>query len=238
MFPKQDIYIAGQSSPKEVILKAPPVTRLSYFVLRGFGGGLISFVILVCLFIFGPIIKEEVFYDLGMKQNLVTISEASDINEVKKEAQTLKVDSYFSLVIPKIGAASNIIANVSPSDAKDYNDALQQGVAHAKGTYFPGMGKNIFFFSHSTNSEALMARYNAVFYLLRKLEKGDKIIVFFADKKYIYEVFDKKTVPANDTSYLTKTREDEQLILQTCDPPGTSWNRLLVFARPLTSKSN
>jgi LPXTG-site transpeptidase (sortase) family protein len=79
-----------------------------------------------------------------------------------------------------------------------------------------------------------------VFYLLGKLEAGDSVIVFFADKKYVYEVTGKKSVSADDTSWLDindpgSEGSGEELLLQTCDPPGTTWRRLIVVAKPIQS---
>jgi len=164
---------------------------------------------------------------------LLATAEAERINKVRQEAASYGVNSYFSVVVPKIGAASDVVANVSTAGKSDYLEALQQGVAHARGTYFPGQGREIFLFSHSTDSPLNFARYNAVFFLLGRLEAGDEVIVFFADKKYVYEVVDKQVVPASDTTWLTQGSPEELLILQTCYPPGTTWKRQLVFAKPI-----
>ena len=126
-----------------------------------------------------------------------------------------------------------MIPNVDAGNPTDYLKALTQGVAHAKGTYFPGQGKTIFLFSHSTDSPINIARYNAVFYLLRKLTPGDTIIIYFLGQEHDYVVTDKFVTAANDTSWLQDNGQGERLILQTCDPPGTSWNRLLVVAKPV-----
>src|SRR3972149_1574681 len=83
----------------------------------------------------------------------------------------------------------------------------------------------------SLGLSAYFARYNAVFYLLRKLEAGDKIIVFFADKKYEYQVTQKLTTPAKDVSWFSYDDGEETLVLQTCDPPGTTFRRLIVVAK-------
>jgi sortase (surface protein transpeptidase) len=75
-----------------------------------------------------------------------------------------------------------------------------------------------------------ITRYNAVFYLINKLETDDEIIVYFLEKKYLYKVVNKITSPpefvAEHLGYLT----GKTLTLQTCTPPGTAINRLLVIA--------
>lgn len=239
MYPSGTIYQKGATRKRhgELFLQLPLHTKIIFGFLRGIGAGLMGFVIIGAIFSYGPIIKEELYYDLGIpKDNLssVDLIEAKNTLEVQTEARELGVDSYFSLVIPKLNAKSNIIANVDPGNAKEYNDALLKGIAHAKGTYFPGQGKRVYLFAHSTDANPFnVAKYNAVFYLLRKLEKGDTITVYFADKKFNYEVAEKHVVSANDVSWITKDSQTEELVLQTCDPPATTWKRLLIIAKPI-----
>lgn len=240
MFPRGTIYNSHRSaSHGEVYLHADLKTKVLYTIARGVGAGLVGFVIIAAIFTFGPLIKDEASYNLGLNKinlNLTTDSnkiDAENISKVQEEARSLGLNSYFSVVIPKIGAKANIVANVDAGNEVEYDKALSEGVAQAKGTYFPGQGKNIFLFAHSTNSPLNVAKYNAVFYLLDKLSSGDQIVVYFADKRYVYEVSSTKIVGPTDSSFLNDNSNGETLILQTCYPPGTSWNRLLVFAKPV-----
>jgi LPXTG-site transpeptidase (sortase) family protein len=244
MYPKGTIYKQGVSaSHGEINLHASLPKKILYNLIRGVASGVIGFTIISLLFIYGPIVKEEVSYDLGFTKipsiqnneaDLLKLAEAKRIEAVRSEAASYGLNSYFSIMIPKIGAKAQIIANVDAGNKSEYEEALKEGVAHAKGTFFPGLGKTIFLFAHSTNSPFNVSRYNAIFYLLDKESVGDKIIIYFADKRYVYEVTETKIVGPNDTSYLSFESDSETLILQTCYPPGTSWNRLLVFAKPAT----
>lgn len=226
----------------EVRIGLTKTEKFFYRLFRSVGAGMIGFAVILSIFTFGPVIKEEVLYrfsksELVSKKSkfeyLIDIADAERVIRVQNEAESLGVNSYFSIVIPKIEATSNVIANVDTANEEDYLDALSKGVAHAKGTYFPGQGKNIYLFSHSTDSAVNISRYNAVFFLLRKLEPKDTIIVFFADKKYKYIVEEKLITQKDDTSWISEEGEEERLILQTCDPPGTTWKRLLVIAKPV-----
>ncbi len=145
------------------------------------------------------------------------------------------VDTEFSIVVPKIAANARIIANVNPADEKEYLDKLRFGVAHAAGTYFPGDGGNIFLFAHSTDYVWNISTYNAVFYLLYKLEAGDEINLFHRGRRYVYIVESSKKVNPDEVEYLTRQSDEELLTLQTCWPPGTTLQRLLVFARRKTT---
>jgi len=243
MRPKGTIYKKDFPQRGVVLITLPFHLRMVYKTLRGVGAGIIFFVVISFIFSLAPVLKEEIgyYFDLKGKRSesvskTLDTAEVERVLEVQGEAEMWGVNSYFSVVIPKIKASSNVLANVDTTNKDEYLPALKKGVAHAKGTYFPGQGKRIFLFSHSTDSPLNFARYNAVFFLLRKLEKGDKVVVFFSDKKYEYQVVDKVVVSSKDTSWLSSETESEELILMTCDPPGTTWNRLLIIAKPLDNE--
>ena len=151
-----------------------------------------------------------------------------------KEQILVPKDTQFSIVIPKIGASAKVFPNVDPSNEDSFLPILMQGVAHARGSVFPGIIGNTYMFAHSTDNFWDVGRYNAVFYLLKDLKPGDEIIVFFQNKRYDYIVNESKIVSPDDISHLVNAQNSgkEQLILQTCWPPGTTWQRLLVFAKP------
>ncbi|MFZ3301592.1 MAG: sortase [Microgenomates group bacterium] len=196
-------------------------------ILRILGGGLIGFVVITLSFNLYFVIRDEASfkldgpYKIGFRDLLAT------------QAIDLGLDPYFSLYVPKIKARASVIPNVDAGKYSAYSTALKKGVAHAAGTNFPGQGKLVYLFSHSTDSAFNFARYNAVFFLLRKVEKGDRILVYFLNKEYKYVVTEKVVVDATDNSWMIDKNEGEYLVLQTCDPPGTSLRRLVVVARPV-----
>lgn len=233
MYPRGIIYQRNYSPKHGVIfLHAPKKTRIGYQIIRSLAISVICLVIIIVGFTYYPIVKEELSYQPAPDPSLVV--EAGNTSLIQNEAKNFGVSSYFSIVIPKINAKANIIANVDTSNEKEYDEALSEGVAHARGTNFPGQGGTIFLFAHSTNSPINVARLNAVFYLLPKLGKGDRIIIYFADKRYLYEVTDLVKTGPNDTTWLNNQNDGEKLILQTCTPAGTDWYRLLVIAKPIS----
>jgi len=151
----------------------------------------------------------------------------------ESEELIVPVDPKFSIVIPKIAANSAVIPNVNTANYDEYIKALSQGVAHAQGTAFPGDNAHIYLFAHSTDNILNVGTYNAVFYLLYKLEKNDEIYLFYHGKKFSYKVIGKRVVKPTEIHYLTRSSADEFLTLQTCWPPGTTLQRMLVFATPL-----
>lgn len=151
------------------------------------------------------------------------------------ENSIIPVSTEYGLVIEKINANAKIVANVNPANEKEYVDALKSGVAEALGSTAPGQPGNLYLFSHSTDAPWNIIRFNAIFFLLKELETGDRVIVFYKNKRYDYIVFDKKVISPKDVSYLTNRYDDPVLTLQTCDPPGTLLNRLVVRAKLVSS---
>ena len=139
-------------------------------------------------------------------------------------------DPNFSIVIPKIGANAKVQPNIDAADQNVYLDALNKGVAHTLGTAFPGEGGHIFLFAHSTDYFWNVSSYNAIFYLLYKLEKNDEVNLFYKGQRYVYRVIGQEVVDPSQVQYLTRKTNREFLTLQTCWPPGTTLKRLLVFA--------
>lgn len=193
----------------------------------------------------GPLIQVESSYRmdklLGVKRTVPTVITSNDklsntgpdsFGGVTVSGSVIApVSTNFGIVIEKINANAKVIADVNPASERDYSQALTQGVAHAAGTKYPGEKGNIYLFSHSTDAPWNIVRFNAVFYLLRELESGDRIVTFYKDKRYDYIVFDKIVVDPSDVSYLTNSYDASILTLQTCDPPGTLFKRLIVRAK-------
>lgn len=210
-----------------------------------FFGGLLAF-----FFMLGPLVSAEAKYRtdrlLGIRRtvpNIITSQpgletsneepppEVSFADVSVSENSIIPVSTQYGIVIEKIGANAKIVAGVNPADEKAYVQALSQGVAEALGSTKPGEAGNLYLFSHSTDAPWNIVRFNAIFYLLRELEVGDRVIIFYNNRRYDYIVFDKKVVAPQDVSYLTNRYEEPVLTLQTCDPPGTLLNRLVVRAK-------
>lgn len=146
-------------------------------------------------------------------------------------------DPNFSIIIEKIGADARVIPNVDPTNKAVYLEALKKGVAHALGTSFPGQPGITYLFAHSTDTIWNVPRYNAIFYLLKDMEPQDKVVVFFNNKRYDYIVTEKKVTEPEDVYYLTAKIQEQLLVLQTCYPPGTTWKRLIVVAKPVAQSA-
>lgn len=134
-----------------------------------------------------------------------------------------------AIVIPGLFLDEPVVYNVDPNDESAYTQALRKGIAHASGTGLPGSGGLGYYFAHSSNPQ-LARQYNAVFYLLGKLERADGVVLWHDGRRYEYKVTHSMITGASDVSFLEKKYEKETIVLQTCWPPGTAAQRLLVFA--------
>jgi len=201
--------------------KTPPHPLAHWFLISG--ATLIGIGLLLLILTFLPVISVELHYDAAQ----LTPKQNTDTQK--------PVNVQFGIVIPKIGANATIIPNVDPYDSRVYQQALTKGVAHAKGSVFPGRVGNMFLFSHSSVNFYEAMRFNSVFYLLNKLQNGDRIDIYFETTKFTYTVFESKLVDQKDVSYLMEKTNDKLLTLMTCWPPGTTFKRLIVRAKLLTN---
>lgn len=140
------------------------------------------------------------------------------------------VDTNFGLVIPKIGINTTIIPAVNPASPNEYLEALSKGVAHSSTSYFPNENGTVYLFSHSTSYDWFVSDLNAVFYLVKNLEVDDLVVLTYKNEQYTYKITDKRVVAPEAVSYLVPHAGRRNLILQTCWPPGSTEERLLIFA--------
>ena len=235
---------------------------IKFIVIRSIGNFLVLFAIYGVVATFGPALYFEIQYQVikarGITYTVETPKQAavaqtlpltdtqntaprtgpgfSSVLAGSTEQVLVPPDTNFSVVIPKIGATAKVYPNVDPNDPQIYLPILLKGVAQAKGTVFPGLPGTVYLFAHSTDNWWDVGRYNAVFYLLKDLKPGDDIIVFFEGKRYDYIVDHSVIGDASDVSYIINSHATpQQLVLQTCWPPGTSWKRIFVVAYPKQS---
>lgn len=182
----------------------------------------------VILFTFSQIIFGIVFYPII---SLEVNYRIKALARTKPEPKILPENGQFKILIPKIDIRSDVIENVDPFNKTAYSKALEAGVAQAKDSALPGEKGNIFIFAHSTDTAFNISAYNAVFYLVNKLIKGDEIFLTYQSKYYKYIVDEIKIAGPKEINYLKSEGSGQTLTLMTCWPPGTTLKRLLVIAR-------
>ncbi len=144
------------------------------------------------------------------------------------------------LVVPRINQNIPIVRVSSESLIKrdfgalegEMQKALQDGVVHYPGTSLPGQRGNTVITGHSSYFPWDPGRFKDVFALLHDVVVGDKIVVYYKQTKYTYEISDIEVVLPEEIDVLKQTPSD-QLTLITCTPVGTNLKRLIVKAKPI-----
>ena len=207
---------------KTVIIFQAGKSRSAQKAKKFLGWTLISFSLACFLLFLSPILASRLAGQTKLN------------NREKVVAQEIKpVKQNFLLSIAKIGLKNaQVVRQVDVDNKDEYKKALLQGLAHAKGSAYPGQGKMVYIFGHSTNYPWFIKDLNALFFKLETLKVNDRIEVEFNGKKYFYFVIDKKVINPKEVDQVLAYQNKDVLILQTCTPPGTFLKRLLIIAKP------
>lgn len=204
-----------------------------------FSNVLILFGIIFVVSPFIPVLKDEIWYKLktlkDQKYSLSTDGQQDSVFARFLSSSPVTIDPVnkeFSLVIEKIGVNAPVIPDVPITNESAYIESLKNGIAHASISPYPSEKPgNVYLFAHASTNFWQLGKYATVFNLLRKLEIGDKVHVFYDGKDYVYEVQNKEVHKGWNTYPITRSVIEPTLTLQTCDPPGTTINRLVVTSK-------
>ncbi len=137
------------------------------------------------------------------------------------------------IIIPKINVEAPVVYDVPSIKEEDVQKGLENGVVHYITTPNPGEKGNSVIFGHSSSNILNKGKYKFAFLLLKSLEKEDTFIVQKDGKRYVYKVYNKFVTAPTDLSVLGPTDKPAIMTLITCDPPGTSTNRLIIQAEQI-----
>lgn len=189
------------------------------------------------LFFITPILAAEAGYRMRLLFNFAKPKEVStgfgELLWFASKGVALPADREFALVIPRLGINTKVLHAADTGKQESYKAALSLGAVHAEETALPNEPGTTYIFGHSTDSILNIPRYNAVFYPLQYIEEGDDVVLFYNGEIQPYKVDEKRIVEAGNTSYFSLGTTDKRLVLQTCWPPGTTWKRLVVIAKPI-----
>lgn len=186
-----------------------------------FGIGMGALVLVIVLFsFFNEVIIAPFIQPSRHVTNTPIILSSSDIT----------ASSTPEVIIPKINVEIPVNYSLTTDDENTVENALEGGVVHYASTVFPGQNGNAAFFGHSSNNIFNPGQYKFAFVLLHTLVQGDIFYLTYNGTVYTYKVFDKQIVSPNDVSVLNNVAgHAATATLITCDPPGTSNNRLVVW---------
>lgn len=139
------------------------------------------------------------------------------------------------VIIPKINVEIPIDFSLTSLSEDVVQAGLEGGVIHYPVTSMPGEKGNGAYFGHSSNNIFNPGKYKFAFVLLNKLENGDMFYVTHQGKAYAYKVFKKQIVNPDDTWVLGPVPDKPvTATLITCDPPGTTRHRLVVWGEQIS----
>ncbi len=139
------------------------------------------------------------------------------------------------VIIPKINVQIPVVYGLGTTTEDVVQKGLEDGVVHYSTTVKPGEQGNAAFFGHSSNNIFNKGHYKFAFVLLHEMQPGDTFFLTYNKTVYTYRVFDKKVVPPTEVSVLDKIEgKTATAALITCDPPGTSTNRLVVWGEQIS----
>jgi len=139
------------------------------------------------------------------------------------------------VIIPKINVEIPINYNVRTTNENTIEDDLEGGVVHYPTTVDPGQIGNAAFFGHSANNIFNPGKYKFAFVLLHELVPGDVFYLTYNHIVYAYKVFRITIVSPSDVSVLGPVSgHSTTATLITCNPPGTSLDRLVVVGNQIS----
>lgn len=138
------------------------------------------------------------------------------------------------IIIPKINLEVPVVFNLGSIIEKDVQNALEDGVVHYATTPNPGEVGNSVIVGHSSNNILNSGKYKFAFVLLKRLEIEDTFFVHRDGVRYTYKVYKKEIVGPSEVSVLQTQEKANTITLITCDPPGTSINRLIITAEQIS----
>lgn len=137
------------------------------------------------------------------------------------------------IIIPKINLEAPVVYDVETIEEKAVQKGLESGVVHYATTPNPGEKGNSVIFGHSSGNILNKGKYKFAFLLLKSVDTGDTFIVQKDSKRYVYKVYNKYVTTPEDVSVLQSGDKPAMMTLITCDPPGTSSNRLIIQAEQI-----
>lgn len=138
------------------------------------------------------------------------------------------------IIIPKINVQIPVVYDVYSTDEATVLKALENGVVNYGDSARPGQNGNVDIVGHSSNNIFNKGKYKFAFVLLSRMETGDTFYLQKDGQRYTYRIYKKEVVKPENTSVLApQTDKPAVATLITCDPPGTSINRLIVVGEQI-----
>ncbi|HSX07174.1 MAG TPA: sortase [Candidatus Saccharimonadia bacterium] len=200
--------------------------------LQSLGFGLASGMVVLILFLF-------TFFNEYIIAPFIQPSRNVSSTPIILTSNTVAADAPPSVTIPKINIQIPLNFSVTSYNEADVENGLKGGVVHYPNTVMPGQNGNGAYFGHSSGNIFNNGKYKFAFTLLHDLTTGDIFYITYGGKTYAYQIFAREIVPPSDVGVINDTQgKQATATLITCDPPGISTNRLVLWGEQISPSPN
>jgi len=211
---------------KTAAVKPPKSKRRQGFESLFFGLGI--GVIAVIIFLFG-------FFNEYIIAPFIQPSRTVSATPIILDSGDVAVSKNPEVIIPKIGVQIPVDYSLKTVDEDAIQTALDEAVVHYANTVKPGQVGNTAIFGHSSNNIFNKGKYKFAFVLLHKLTEGDTFYLTYNGTLYAYKVFKTQVVLPDETWVLDPVQgKTATATLITCDPPGSTRHRLVVWGEQIS----
>jgi sortase A len=219
--------IRSQLLKKVTSRPSPKARQHAKSLLFGLGVGSIVIVVMLMGFFNERFIAPFITPSRTVSSTPIIITDSTAVSD-----PTPKV------IIPKINVEIPVVYDLGTTEESAIQNALEDGVVHYDNTPQPGQEGNVVVFGHSSNNIFNEGKYKFAFVLLSRLETGDIFYLTKDGTRYAYKIYDKKIVKPTAIEVLGAADKPDTATLITCDPPGTTLNRLVVIGEQISPDAN
>jgi sortase A len=173
----------------------------------------------------------------GYVEAFVAPSETTDQPLLVASIENMPVGEDDMLVIPKLGLQSPLVYDARSNQENDMQEALERGVvwydlprAHSK----PGQIGNSVFLGHSSGDIFYGGEFKYIFSKLNRLSVGDTFYLTYNNTRYIYSIERTEVIWPSELDKLYMDDGNAWVTLITCDPPGSSARRLVIYGKQVS----
>jgi sortase A len=173
--------------------------------------------------------------------SFVSPGDTTDQNIIVGTGANQPVSQDPRIIIPKINVNAPIVYNLSDLSEESSQNALQNGPIHYPiqgASAYPGQNGNTVILGHSSADWFEPGNYKFIFVQLNRLATGDLFYLDYQGVRYTYRVSRTEIINPDQVSALAIGDAKPYATLITCDPPGTAYKRLVVFAEQISPDPN
>ncbi len=185
-----------------------------------------KYFLLVFFITFSVINWENISWIFNYRTVSTLVSDVFEKEPIKEE---LLYDQENSVQIDKIDISAPLVSGEGLTNPQVHR-ALDNGVVLYPGSALPGEPGQSVILGHSSPPGWPKVKYDWVFTNINELNTGDKITIYFNNRKFTYTVKDKFFLERGEQVPQSFNNSKSSIILISCWPPGKDIRRIAVSA--------